>query len=508
MSIHAEPHKLGICPLNMGLFESLSLKSPSLDATFLLSKIAFQQKRSHFRFKGRAWIIRSREQMAQWLGCSTRKIDRLLLVLEKQGLLQKKQTLWFGKKSLKVSVHIDLSPIFFESMDPLIEAVGSRHAAFIFSYILYAFSGSRIHHHHQKWCVLSRKQLSDFFGLSLRTIDAHIAHLIAVGFLEKRQFLWQGKQRTHFRPTALANTSLRCHTPQKPRGANLSASIRLRTNISKINNTFRDSVSQSLPQNSDINFKKEEGHLTPRQVAYLRGALANTQKKYALRLSHPSQVWDELVFSLTNPVHTKNVCNFQHGVSRAMLLLSQGRWRTPFGFFKYSEAGKRYADIAHQNEKIRQARKREAGARDENRTFVASIECRLPDFQCNRLNAIQKPHSPGEVSVPETTRLKATGRAKHKDSENRTNPWRAIKMKMSQKKKMSHRRKRELYRKKKKGAFSRKLDEHLDNLQMSEEEIQAVCRQFTAPLMAPVAPGSDEVVLQAMARMCREEGEE
>ena len=379
---------LAYCPLNIQAFDALNRQLPQADATLLLSKILFHQRYSKIHAEGRQWVVRSREQMAHWLDCSLSKIDRLLGVLEEGGFLLKKRSLWYGKQRLFLSATSTLHavPINFAKLSQLAEKTGSRQSALIFSRILYSFSNSSLRHAGQVWCALSKSALSEFSGLSIRTVDAVLDHLMQQGFIEKNVFVWQGKRQCHFRvlesalpvlkklyqsAKALVASSKACRHICRSQPANMTTSIIERTKEKETNNITRKYFSSLLErkQKKDaggISFEDlgGKGRLSARQKAYLRGAFNNTQQRNGLCLSSPEQVWEELLFSLSSPSHSQAVSNFRHGVSRAMLLLSQGRWRTPFGFSKHSAAGQQYAALSRKNAKQHFQYKRDCGARD------------------------------------------------------------------------------------------------------------------------------------------------
>ena len=104
---------VNLCPINFNQFSLLQNKTKNLDATVLCSKLKFHQLNSKIKYNGKTWIVRSREQIAEWFHYSTKKVDKIIDSLSSMGLLEKRVSTWYGKKRLFLNVpnEIDAVPI-------------------------------------------------------------------------------------------------------------------------------------------------------------------------------------------------------------------------------------------------------------------------------------------------------------------------------------------------------------------------------------------------------------
>ena len=193
-------HAVNMCPVNFKKFSQINNLTQNLDASLLYSKLKFHQLNSKIKQNGKTWIIRSRAQIADWFQYSTKKVDRLIKHLESIGLLEKKVSMCYGTKKLFLSVDksIDSVPINTKLLSILLELSGSLHAALIFSKIIFATTNTKIVHEQKKWCCLKKNDLSNWSGLSIRTIDSVMRHLATKGLILEKKFLWKNRLHTHY----------------------------------------------------------------------------------------------------------------------------------------------------------------------------------------------------------------------------------------------------------------------------------------------------------------------
>ena len=379
---------INLCPINFTAFTEAQEKIANIDAILLLSKLKFHQINSTIQKSGHTWIARSREQLSEWFGFSTKKIDRILSELYEKKHIEKRVSLWYGKKKLFISATNTLKtiPINHKLFEILKELTGTISATLVYSKIAFAFANSKIKHDETKWCCITEKELSKIAGISLRTLDKITESLQKKGLLIKRKYVWQEKYKTHYHipehviKTILTNakqeskkavsiqispsekncsdlqntvipvlesktTSLYkkntengqlCHSIP----ANLSISIKLRTKEKKLNNNTVVAPKFDVTlMPSDINFYSIGTELTYRQEKYLEAALINTIKRENLNISNQYELRQEILFSLLNIHQRKNINTFPHAISRCMKILSSGNWKTPIGFYKYSPIG-------------------------------------------------------------------------------------------------------------------------------------------------------------------------
>ena len=379
---------VNLCPINFNQFSLLQNKTKNLDATVLCSKLKFHQLNSKIKYNGKTWIVRSREQIAEWFHYSTKKVDKIIDSLSSMGLLEKRVSTWYGKKRLFLNVpnEIDAVPINNKLLSILLELSGSLHAALIFSKIMFAFTNTTIHHEQKKWCCLKKKDLSDWSGLSLRTIDPIIEQLSKKGCLLKQLFLRHDRLQSHFHiPHFVLQTikdKFERHTTPQPKPATSAPNfsepgnptdlwitsdkkvihtqncrytpakkglfIKVRTNLKKTNNNTPEKKTISAPTNGAIIFDNIDHALSLRQQKYLFSAMNRTVQRSKLSISEPEALKEEIKFSVLNQAQHKGITSFRHRVSRCMKILSENNWKTPIGFIKHSKEGQKIHRLRQQ----------------------------------------------------------------------------------------------------------------------------------------------------------------
>jgi len=349
---------ISLCPINFGTFNKINSITENIEASILFSKLGFAYNGTKITKFGKKWIIRSREQLAQLCGCSTKKIDALLFLLEKKNLIEKQCSLWFGKKRLFINIKelIESPKINIKLLDILQEKIGSISATIIFAKIAFNFANTKIIHNGKKYCSITKEMLSQFSKISIRSLDKIIENLIKKGLLIKEKFNFKGRVQNHFHiPNFIMKVFLRekpnenkpeekiIHTENcRPRPEKEGISIKININKKKNNNTIiiEKKMTHLKKDKSDINFQKIEHCLSIRQLKYLEGALNNTIARHKVFISNPKELWQQLKFSITNLQQHKNGHSFKHVVSRCMKILSCKNWKTPFGFNNHSSEGR------------------------------------------------------------------------------------------------------------------------------------------------------------------------
>ena len=82
-----------------------------------------------------------------------------------------------------------------------------------------------------------------------------------------------------------------------------------------------------------------DNKLNKRQIAIAHGAVNNLMKD-GVPVSNPKQLKDEVIFKIEQKHKDAGGNNLQHQINSAMKLIRVGKWTTPHGFYKYSEAGR------------------------------------------------------------------------------------------------------------------------------------------------------------------------
>jgi hypothetical protein len=388
-------------PINFNALNKLTESIQDLDAILLFSKIKFHETHSKLTLKnGIKCITRTRKVMAKWFDFGLGKLDRLLRLLEKKGLIEIQKGLWYGKKQLFIATaqEEDYAAINTKVFTFLTEETGCLKAAVLFARIAFAMRNTKITHKGQKWCCLTREDLATLLSTSLRTTDAIIQKLVTKKLILAQNLVFKKKRRLHFsipeetlntlsqkamaimneikpekegrvvapkeaKPTAEATLSHSCRFPHEEPAKN-EVPIRLSTNSIKENNNTIPSPDEPKKPSvkhhdfSDINLNTINDKLNERQLLFLLSALKKTIQREQLMITNEKELFEELQYSILNPEQRRGVSSFKHAVSRCMQLLRQRMWRTPFGFHRYTESGQKIKTYREDQLKMHEERKR------------------------------------------------------------------------------------------------------------------------------------------------------
>ena len=343
-----------LCPINFETFNKINDITKNLEATLLFFRFNFHYKNSKLAKFGKKCMTRSREQIAQWFNFKLQKIDALIKVLEEKNLIEKIPGMYYGKKRLyfhiKIDQELNINQVNLKILECLHQTTGSIRSAIIFAKIAYALANTNILHEGKKYCCLTKEQLSNFSGLSIRTIDSILKKLVEKELIVQTKFVRHERLKTHFHiPDLIVKALLNSltQTPiikpkEKTNENNLTnpEKILIKVSIGTHHTAIIEQKVIDKKLESDIEFNKVGEHLTLRQYKYLESALNKTIERKQLKISSPTTLWKELEFSIIQKEQRKKINSFKHAVSHFMKILSNFNWKTPIGFFIHSEEGK------------------------------------------------------------------------------------------------------------------------------------------------------------------------
>ncbi len=275
-------------PVNMALLDVLIDVTGSIDAAIAYARIAFIYARAKVFNEGLSWIFLRKNTLANYLNISIRKLDTVLDILIRKGLLLKKNMIACGRR--QTHFHIPIS-----SLKVLKERVNSKINTRSASGALKSTEGSD--------ATSDNIQSNDF------RIDVADS-------------------------TEKSPSCNNCRLEP----AKFATSIKVRTITKKTNNNtrkcFENRTSQSISVSptGDINFSK-------RELAYLQGALVNLIDRDGVRVSSPKELLAQMKYALKQQVSKFNL-SFVHGVNRLCAIIRSGNWSTPYGFYHHSKEGR------------------------------------------------------------------------------------------------------------------------------------------------------------------------
>jgi hypothetical protein len=278
----------GLVPVNMALLDVLIGATGSIDAAIAYARIAFIYARAKVFNEGLSWVFLRKNTLASYLSISIRKLDTVLDILIRKGLLLKKNMIACGRRQTHFHIPISSLKVLKERVN---SKINSRSA-----------SGT-----------LKSKEGVTLPSDNRRSNDSKV---YLTGSTEKNP--------------SCNNCRL------EP--AKFATSIKVRTITKKTNNNTRkgcdNRVNQSIDTNptGDINFSK-------RELAYLQGALANLSARDGVRISNPKELLAQMKYALKQQVSKFNL-SFVHGVNKLCAIIRSGNWSTPYGFYHHSKEGR------------------------------------------------------------------------------------------------------------------------------------------------------------------------
>ena len=287
LMLHASTEIMAI-PIHHQKFSSLVECIGNIHSTIIFSKIAFHFNNSQISHEHKKWCSIKKEVLASWTGVSIRKLDRIIEELVKNGILLKKNFIWYGKRQLHFHIPNFAQEVLYDRISEIKKQNGIPVAT------------------------------SQILPSTVNPIN-NIINPNPV----KKEGRGEVKKALPY--------AFNCLSPSAKTGK----SIRIRSNIKKTNNnTANDLSNQRKSDITLINFK-----LTYQQEKYLEGALRNTLRRSQVKVSNQPGLLEELKFSVINIEQHKGITSFHHVVSRYMKIIAQNNWKTPIGFYKHSPIG-------------------------------------------------------------------------------------------------------------------------------------------------------------------------
>lgn len=331
---------MAICPIQFNSFNQLLEKIGCIEASVLYCLLHFQWNQTKITKNSVRCIARSREQMATWLSLSTRKIDTLLKILEKKGFIRKRCGLWYGKKRLFINcLYQDDLKINLTLLNILVHKTGSIKSAVIFAKLLFASNNTKILEEGITWCSFKKKTISDWAGISIRTLDTILNKFVKNNLLLKKNLNRYGKKQQHFHiyQNVINQISLQ-FTQVNDKNSAISKQQIKTTNVK---------ICRSQPAKNEISIRRTTNLQEKRNINIslscdtklsddVRMALA---QKQTVSSSHLREIVEQVKYAIQRLLDNKTVKSIRHALYRCLKIIRDGNWKVPFGFYKYSEYG-------------------------------------------------------------------------------------------------------------------------------------------------------------------------
>jgi len=366
-------------PIYFNVFDSYLEKIENLEASALLSRLQYHCKNSEIIREGKVWFTRQKDEIAKWFSITTSRLNSLLKLLEKKGLIFYKSFKYQNIRQLHISVpNCQAGYVNFSSLEHATAICGGLKEAVIFLRILYHYQHSSIEIDGLKWFTKSRDDLASWARISVRTLDTLLKNLERKGLFMRRTYKWKGAPQSHFHipeSTVRSLISERIIATYSQELCNIDPAkieVPYIENINQSKQTKINNTSNYLERESgDINFSNQAAQidLNQRQIKYLEGSVKNLIGRDKIKVSNPQELLEQLKFSVSSWVRTKNL-SFTHAANRACAVIKNGNWRTPIGFYKHSAVGKKYHESIVQQEQIEERKKYREATKDNDLSLI------------------------------------------------------------------------------------------------------------------------------------------
>jgi hypothetical protein len=337
----------GFCFVNFKQLAVVNDVVGDIDASLLFGAIKYQVSNTKIVRGADRVIARTRRQLANYLNCSLKSIDRKLEQLKSMSLIQTVLGMWYGKKRMFVRCKEDIKfSVNIRKLQFLNSYTGGNKASVALSYFAYMISLGKPNAQ-KGWCSVPKLELANLLGLTLKGAYAivialeqkglivrtprHLRHYVTINSAKYDELMAEWERIEH-------EAKHKKETIKSHKRTILTTSINNRDiNTVEIINNNTNNVDYLENTGGDVNFNQDESKLNKRQLAYAKAAVERTVLKAKVAVGDIKTLWSQVHFALSTPEHRQGTQNFKHAVNRFMLLIRSGGWRMPFGYEKYSD---------------------------------------------------------------------------------------------------------------------------------------------------------------------------
>lgn len=238
--------------------------------------------------------------------------------------------------------------IYYYGFNKLLALTKCPKEALLLDKILFYHQGTLLKKENKLWFTKKIPDIAKELGFSESRIYVYLKNLEELGLIIRKRFKFYGV------PRAFITTSEKLQNLLQLSGNPTKISIDIKE---KTPENYENEINERMdsPVSIDsINKVKNRvinnitcddiGSLTitAPELNTVKGMLLNVQRHHGVKLSSPNQVFDEVLFSISNSQQFHNAESFQHKINIISKLLRQGNWKTPKGFAKYSPMADKY----------------------------------------------------------------------------------------------------------------------------------------------------------------------
>ena len=308
-------------PINLTRLNTLTQHTGSVLPSIIFSRIAFGMNNTQIEYEALKWCTIKKGVLADLVGISIRTLDKILNSLQEKGLILKKNFIHRGKRQMHYHIPRCVIQTVLESMNKTGDATSKKEQ-------------NKNDTSNQQKGNLTKANTHNTSSYPHQNCRLEPAKSIAS--IKKDQT----KQKTN-------NTT----TQAIPEERQLALEKRETTSGIIFNlSAQRQPIDQQEAYNTPYQIgkdKKSHVTLSPRQQAYIAGVLHNIIHREGIQVSSPLELEAQLCYAIANKIANKSL-SFKHAVNRNAKIICDGRWTTPFGFYKYTAFGQTIVDNRNQ----------------------------------------------------------------------------------------------------------------------------------------------------------------
>ena len=398
--------------------------------TLLLGYIGFRARTTENT------LITTLEKIANFLGVTIFKARKSMQKLEKLGVITPKITMGpAGYKKTSIKVNIDELPFFdYEKLSIIRKYTQDDELSLLYSFIAFKLSGydkcnqpawlKKIDE--KVFWKISLKFITEQLHIKERTASEKLRKLVEIGLIDRH------KEDGYWYCTVNKNIYENIEKEynellfKKQPSCNFCVPPPAEPTSYSLNNTYTDDyvyINNNTKQCDIIlnNIDDIGQDLSKRQRAYLLAAIKSTLKKVN---GNAQEIFGWIKFSILNPCQRTGITTFTHAVNRFVKLLREKKLTMPFGYKKYTEEGRSYAERMSKYEEkdewwlkdgvtsSSELAEKVIAQQEESETWRDALD--VDDYKQSVIND-DKGVEMGEMDDKETVEIKAQEGAQEKD---------------------------------------------------------------------------------------------
>ena len=249
--------------------------------------------------------------------------------------------------------------IYYNGFNKLLNLTQCPKEALLLDKILFYHQGTLLKRDNKLWFTKKIPDIARDLGFSESRIYVYLKNLEESGLIIRKRFKFYGVPRAFITTSDKLQNMLQIHDApiknsinieeKKPENSGFEKNERMDSpvlgeSINKVKNRVINNITINNIDNLGI---------TNSELNIIKGMFTNIQKNHGVKISSPQQVFDEILFSISNTQQFNNADTFQHKINIISKLLRQGSWKTPKGFTKYSPMADKYQKQSINKEKER-----------------------------------------------------------------------------------------------------------------------------------------------------------